>query len=153
MRSGCSIRRAVRDRKSCSSAQCSRSSQRNLPKRRGSNGSGCASCRRAQWSQAIRSCCAASCAGAVNVLLALFRDSGPPPWPALLCAGVVGLLGYGLRLVLFVLALRHLGTARTGAYFAIAPFFGGILAVLFFGDAVTLQLCISGVLMAIGLCF
>ena len=39
----------------------------------------------------------------------------------------MGFFGYGLSLVLFVLALRHLGTARTGAYFGVAPFFGAVL--------------------------
>ena len=47
-----------------------------------------------------------------------------------LAAGVVGFLGYGVSLVLFVLALRHLGTARTGAYFSLAPFIGAVLAIL-----------------------
>jgi len=90
-------------------------------------------------------------AGAVNVLLALFRDSARPPWPALLCAGVVGLLGYGLSLVLFVLALRHLGTARTGAYFSTAPFVGAVLAIVMFGDPVTFSLLAAAALMGIGL--
>ena len=36
-------------------------------------------------------------------------------------AGAVGFLGYGVSLVLFVIALRDLGTARTGAYFSVAP--------------------------------
>jgi drug/metabolite transporter (DMT)-like permease len=66
-------------------------------------------------------------------------------------AASVGFLGYGLSLVLFVLALRHLGAARTGAYFAVAPFFGGLLSVLFLGDAVTPQWLIAGALMAVGL--
>jgi drug/metabolite transporter (DMT)-like permease len=40
---------------------------------------------------------------------------------------VVGFCGVGLSLVLFVLALRHLGSARTGAYFSVAPFLGAII--------------------------
>ncbi len=40
--------------------------------------------------------------------------------------GMVGFLGYGVSLVLFVLGLRHLGAARTGAYFSTAPFIGAI---------------------------
>ena len=36
----------------------------------------------------------------------------------------IGLLGYGFSLVMFVVALRGLGTARTGAYFSTAPFIG-----------------------------
>ncbi len=34
---------------------------------------------------------------------------------------VIGFAGYGVSLALFVIALRHLGTARTGAYFSVAP--------------------------------
>ena len=90
-------------------------------------------------------------AGVINLSVALGLGHALPSLGSIAQAAAVGFFGYGLSLVLFVLALRHLGTARTGAYFAIAPFFGGFLAVLFFGDAVTVQLCIAGVLMAIGL--
>src|SRR6266496_2187413 len=90
-------------------------------------------------------------AGAVNLSLALSLGYAMPSFGRVVQAALVGFFGYGLSLVLFVLALRHLGTARTGAYFAIAPFYGGILAVLFFGDAVTVQLCIAAALMAVGL--
>ena len=90
-------------------------------------------------------------AGVVNLTLALGLGYAMPSLGSIVQAGLVGFFGYGLSLVLFVLALRHLGTARTGAYFAIAPFFGGILAVLFFADAVTLQLCIAAALMGVGL--
>ena len=55
-------------------------------------------------------------------------------------AGVVGFFGYGASLVLFVLALRHLGTAQTGAYLSTAPSLGAALALLLFHEPVTLQL-------------
>jgi drug/metabolite transporter (DMT)-like permease len=90
-------------------------------------------------------------AGVVNVCLALSLGYAMPRLGSVAAATALGFFGYGLSLVLFVLALRHLGTARTGAYFALAPFFGGILAVLFFGDTLTLQLCIAAALMALGL--
>lgn len=63
-------------------------------------------------------------AGSVNLGLGFaFGQALPTP---LLIAGValVGLAGYGLRLVLYVIALRELGTARTGAYYSAAPFIG-----------------------------
>lgn len=44
--------------------------------------------------------------------------------PVVGMAMTVGLLGYGISLVLFVLALSGLGSARTGAYFSTAPFIG-----------------------------
>lgn len=62
------------------------------------------------------------CAGLVNLLLALSMGS-PDPAPAQAAAVLlIGCLSYGVSLALFVVALRHLGTARTGAYFSIAPF-------------------------------
>src|ERR1700730_7922515 len=83
-------------------------------------------------------------AGVVNLSLALGLGYAMPRLGAIAGAAAVGFVGYGLSLVLFVLALRHLGAARTSAYFALAPFFRGILSVLFFGDALTVQLCIAG---------
>jgi hypothetical protein len=56
----------------------------------------------------------------------------------------------GLSLVLFVLALRHLGSARTGAYFSVAPFLGAVIAITLLGEPITPQLVISGLLMAFG---
>ena len=90
-------------------------------------------------------------AGVVNLTLALSLGYQIPSLRLIAQTMSVGFFGYGLSLVLFVLALRQLGTARTSAYFAIAPFFGGLLAVLFLGDAVTLQLCTAGALMAAGI--
>jgi drug/metabolite transporter (DMT)-like permease len=90
-------------------------------------------------------------AGAVNLGLAFSLGYAMPGIARVAQASTVGFFGYGLSLVLFVLALRRLGAARTGAYFAIAPFLGGLLAVLFFGDAVTLQWLVAGALMAAGL--
>lgn len=89
-------------------------------------------------------------AGAVNLTLALLLGQSLPPAGVMALALVLGFLGYGISLVLFVLALRHLGTARAGAYFSVAPFFGAALAVVMFGDALTWQLGIAGLLMAAG---
>jgi drug/metabolite transporter (DMT)-like permease/outer membrane protein OmpA-like peptidoglycan-associated protein len=90
-------------------------------------------------------------AGAVNVVLALWRGATPPPISFVAGAGIVGFLGIGVSLVLFVLALRNLGTARTGAYFSFAPFVGAVMAVLFLHDPLTPKLAISAVLMGLGL--
>jgi len=72
-------------------------------------------------------------AGAVNLALALGRGAPLPEVSPLAAAAAVGFLGYGVSLVLFVLGLRHLGTARTGAYFSTAPFIGAALALPLFG--------------------
>jgi drug/metabolite transporter (DMT)-like permease len=87
--------------------------------------------------------------GAVNLLLAISLGASLPALSNMAGAMVVGLFAYGVSLVLFVVGLRHLGTARTGAYFSVAPFFGALLAVLM-GEAVTVPLLIAGALMALG---
>lgn len=90
-------------------------------------------------------------AGTVNLTLALASGAALPSLVPLAGAAVVGLLGYGVSLVLFVLALRHLGSARTGAYFSTAPFIGAALAVVMFAEPVSLRLGAAAVLMGIGL--
>jgi drug/metabolite transporter (DMT)-like permease len=90
-------------------------------------------------------------AGAVNLALALGLGAALPT-PGLVALGaLVGLGGIGLSLVLFIHALRHLGTARTGAYYSLAPFIGAVLAVLLLGEPATPQLLVAGLLMTIGL--
>lgn len=89
-------------------------------------------------------------AGLVNLGLAIALGYTWPAFPVLSAAAVLGFVGYGVSLTLFVLALRHLGTARAGAYFSVAPFFGASVALLIHGDPVTWQLALAAVLMALG---
>ncbi|WP_061286734.1 DMT family transporter [Herbaspirillum chlorophenolicum] len=88
--------------------------------------------------------------GATNLVLALLLGASIPSPTLVLSAMVLGFLAYGVSLALFVVALRHLGTARTGAYFSIAPFFGALLA-LALGEPLTAPLVIAGLLMALGI--
>ncbi len=90
-------------------------------------------------------------AGAVNLALALAGGAFLPPLPEIAGAAIIGFLGYGVSLVLFVLALRYLGSARTGAYFSMAPFIGAVLAVAILGEPITLRLVVAALLMGIGL--
>ena len=90
-------------------------------------------------------------AGGVNITLALVTGAAFPAALTLMAAGVVGLLGVGVSLVMFILALRHLGSARTGAYYSLAPFIGAVLAIVLLGEPLTIRLTIAGVLMGVGL--
>ena len=72
--------------------------------------------------------------GAVNLGLALLLAAAPPALAPTLAAGVIGLLGYGVSLTLFVLALRELGAARASAYYSTAPFIGVAVAFVALGD-------------------
>lgn len=89
-------------------------------------------------------------AGAVTLLLARAQGASLPPATPAIAAAAVGFMGYGVSLVLFILALRHLGTARTGAYYSVAPFFGALLAVAVLSEPVTWQVAVAGTLMALG---
>jgi drug/metabolite transporter (DMT)-like permease len=89
-------------------------------------------------------------AGAVNLGLASLLGLTLPPLATTAMALMLGFAGYGVSLVLFVLALRHLGTARAGAYFSVAPFFGAMLAVAVVGEPLSWQLSAAGLLMAVG---
>jgi hypothetical protein len=66
-------------------------------------------------------------------------------------SAMVGFVGIGISLVLFVLALRHLGTARTSAYFSLAPFIGAVLAIGLLHEAVSVNIVFAGLLMGVGL--
>jgi drug/metabolite transporter (DMT)-like permease len=89
-------------------------------------------------------------AGSVNVGLALQAGAVMPAPSTLAGASLVGFAGYGVSLALFVVALRHLGTARTGAYFSVAPFFGAALAFSLLGESPTAAFWIAAALMAAG---
>ena len=76
-----------------------------------------------------------SVAGAANIALGLALGAQWPGAAKAAAAAGVGFLGYGVSLALFVVALRDLGAARTGAYFSTAPFVGVAIATLVLGEA------------------
>lgn len=90
-------------------------------------------------------------AGTVNVGLAVASGDTVPSSLQVTFAGLLGFFAVGVSLVLFIRALRNLGSARTGAYFSLAPFIGALLAVGLLGEAVTVRLGLAATLMAIGL--
>jgi drug/metabolite transporter (DMT)-like permease len=99
----------------------------------------------ATWLAAVKG----GVAGPVNLALAFLLGATLPPVWSIAAAMGVGLLAYGVSLVLFIVAMRHVGTARAGAYFSVAPFFGATLAVGL-GEAVTVPLIVAALLMALG---
>ncbi len=90
-------------------------------------------------------------AGIVNTCLAVFTGGAELPASLTTAAiGTLGLVSYGASLLLILMALRHIGTSRTGAYFAVAPFVGAALSVVVFGESVSLNLIAGGLIMAAG---
>lgn len=99
----------------------------------------------ATWLAAVKG----AVAGPINLVLAFTLGARLPAAGNTAAALLVGFFAYGVSLVLFIVAMRHLGTARAGAYYSIAPFFGAVLALLL-GDTPTWPLAVAAVLMAIG---
>jgi drug/metabolite transporter (DMT)-like permease len=89
-------------------------------------------------------------AGSVNVALALTLGAALPTVSAVALAMLTGFAGYGVSLVLFVVALRNLGTARTGAYFSVAPLFGVTLSWLLWPELPPPLFWVAALLMSLG---
>jgi hypothetical protein len=89
-------------------------------------------------------------AGVANTCLAMSLGAHWPTSGRLAAIAVVGFMGYGVSLVMFVLALRHLGTARTAAYFSLAPFLGAALSILWLQEPLTAGFGIAAALMLVG---
>ena len=89
-------------------------------------------------------------AGGTNICIAFALGIQLPASWVVPAALVLGFLSYGGSLVFFILALRHLGTARTGGYFSIAPFAGAVIAVLLLGEPANLKILVAGLLMGMG---
>jgi drug/metabolite transporter (DMT)-like permease len=89
-------------------------------------------------------------AGTVNAVLALVAGATLPKAPEIASAGLLGFLSYGVSLTCFVLALRHIGTARTGAYFSTAPFIGAALSLIVLNEQPSLLFWVAAALMVGG---
>lgn len=108
--------------------------------------------RKVSASDAVQIACTKGlAAGAVNLAIAAMLGLRWPTPAAVGAAALVGFAGYGLSLVLFVLGLRHLGTARTGAYFSAAPFVGAVLSLALLRETPGTFFWIAAALMGMGI--
>jgi drug/metabolite transporter (DMT)-like permease len=89
-------------------------------------------------------------AGVVNLALAAVLGAHLPDLSSVGAATLVGFTGYGVSLVLFVLALREIGAARAGAYFSTAPFIGAVVGLGLLRESMSINLGLAGGLMALG---
>jgi len=89
-------------------------------------------------------------AGTVNVAVGLALGSAHPPALQVGATALLGFVSYGVSLVLFVKALRELGTARTSAYFSAAPFVGAAASFLVLRETPTWSFLVALALMAAG---
>ncbi len=89
-------------------------------------------------------------AGGINLTLAVGSGAQFPTLNIILSALAIGAFSYGISLSLFIVALRELGSARTGAYFSTAPFMGAAASLVIFGVGVDLWFWPACALAAVG---
>ena len=65
----------------------------------------------------------------------------------------IGAVSYGVALVLFLLAERYVGAAKTSAFFSLAPFIAIILSLIIFQENPNYTFYIGLSLMAVGTIF
>jgi drug/metabolite transporter (DMT)-like permease len=87
-----------------------------------------------------------------GVVFALSRLAGEPLPGAIALAGTLatGFVGYGISIVLHLLAIRALGAARQGTLFAVAPFAGAVAAMPVLGERLGAREWLAGAVMAAG---
>ncbi len=89
-------------------------------------------------------------AGFTTLAIAFAAGNKLPSFFPLTGALILGALSYGASLVLFVYALRYLGTSRTSIYFGIAPFLGAALSIVLLREPITLQMLAAALFMLTG---
>lgn len=68
------------------------------------------------------------------LIVALLSGESFPALRYVPAALLLGFVAYGLSIYFYVCAQRHLGAAKTSAYYAIAPFIGVLLSLVIFRD-------------------
>lgn len=89
-------------------------------------------------------------AGGGSLVVAVALGESFPTGRFMVGAMLVGVLSYGISILLDTYALRLVGAAREAAYFATAPFFGALVALPLFGERLAVAQLAAGACMAVG---
>ncbi|MBK1812243.1 DMT family transporter [Clostridium sp. YIM B02505] len=92
-------------------------------------------------------------AGSFSLVLAKLLNNRIPEFRLVIIAMIIGFFCYGVSIVLFVFAMRHIGSTRTSALFGTAPFIGSILSFILLGDTPNIMFFIALPIMIIGTVF
>lgn len=88
--------------------------------------------------------------GGTSLVIGLCLGERPASAVAVSATLAVGFVAYGLSIFFYVYAQRMLGAARTGAYYAVAPFIGTALSLAIFRDPPPITFVAALFLMAVG---
>lgn len=89
-------------------------------------------------------------AGCFSLFVAFLLGYSLPSAFKILLSLALGLFCYGLSIVFFILSMRELGSGRTSAYFASAPFIGAALSFLIFREPPNTLFVVSFPIMVLG---
>ena len=91
--------------------------------------------------------------GLGSLIIALILQQRIGNYLYVLYALILGFVSYGLSVFTYVIAQRYLGSAKTSAYYAIAPFIGVVLAFIFFQEKPYYTFYIALLIMIVGTVF
>ena len=77
--------------------------------------------------------------GLGSLLIALLLGEQVPAVKWVLCVLLLGFVSYGLSISLYIMAQKHLGAAKTSAFYSIAPFLGVAFSMVLLGERPSLQ--------------
>lgn len=90
------------------------------------------------------------CSGTGSLLIALALGERFPDFGRIPVILLLGFIAYGLSIFSYVRAQSVLGAARTGAYYAAAPFLGVILSIVFLRERPDWIFAIALIIMLVG---
>jgi len=91
--------------------------------------------------------------GLGSIIIALFLRQTSTDIFYIIGALLLGFVAYGLSIYFYVYAQRHLGAAKTSAYYAIAPFIGAAISFTVFFEIPTMTFIIALLIMIVGTYF
>lgn len=89
-------------------------------------------------------------AGTFNIFLGIWLGGTLPSATWTVVTLTVGFFTYGLSIMLYILSLRRLGTARTGAYFSAGPFIGAFLGLVLWHESASWSFVVASMVMIMG---
>lgn len=91
--------------------------------------------------------------GLGSLVIALYLGEKVSDILYIVLALFLGFFSYGLSILFYIYAQRHLGAAKTSTYYAISPFIGAIISLIIFRDRPTVSFLIAFIIMIIGTYF
>lgn len=81
--------------------------------------------------------------GLGSLIVALFVGEQLPDFVWIICVLLLGFVAYGLSINFYIMAQKHLGAAKTSAFYSVAPFLGVAFSMVLVSERPRLQFYIA----------